>query len=152
RSAAVIALQDKRRGEDTMRRFVGILAVALVLGTTGQAMAQTDADLAAQVLTLVNQNRQASRQGPLTRAHQLDQVAMQQVEHNDPSPVGDRLTRAGYAWRAADEIFGGQIPFSGLSSLVAGWMSDTSPDRQKILSSAYTECGIAIHTFQVDVG
>jgi uncharacterized protein YkwD len=152
RSATVIALQDKRRGEDTMRRFVGILAVALVLGTTGQAMAQTDADLAAQVLALVNQNRQASGQAPLTRVSQLDQVAMQQVEHYDPSPVGDRLTRAGYAWRAADEIYEGQIPFSGLSGLVAGWMSDTSPDRQKLLSSAYTECGIAIHTFQVDVG
>jgi uncharacterized protein YkwD len=135
-----------------MRRFVGILAVALVLGTTGQAMAQTDADLAAQVLTLVNQNRQASGQAPLTRVSQLDQVAMQQVEHNDPSPVGDRLTRAGYAWRAADEIIGGQIPFSGPTFLVTDWMSETSPNRQKILSSAYTECGIAIHTFQVDVG
>jgi uncharacterized protein YkwD len=105
------------------------------------------------VLTLVNQSRQASGQAPWTRASQLDQAAMghalDMAQHgfvgtqgSDGSAFADRLTRAGYAWRAASELVG-QSFTSSPATLVASMMRDPS-QKQYLLSSVYTECGIAI--------
>jgi uncharacterized protein YkwD len=121
---------------------------------------QDPVGVAQRVLELVNAARaQARRCGaddfkpapplamatPLTAAaslHALDMAARGELTHDgsDGSQVGERMTRAGYAWRIAGEnVASGQ---RDAEAAVAAWLS--SPGHCATLMDArYTETGIA---------
>ena len=118
------------------------------------------AAVAGRVLELVNAARAQAREcgrdsfgaaAPLTASttlaaaaamHAQDMVEHRKLDHtgSDGSVSGDRITRAGYVWRAAGEnIAAGQ---RDAETVVAGWLS--SPGHCATLMAPYfTETGIA---------
>jgi uncharacterized protein YkwD len=60
---------------------------------------------------------------------------------SDGSSLGDRLTQAGYAWRAGAELVGVTATLSA-EALFAS-LTGNLGGRQLLLSSSFTECGIA---------
>jgi uncharacterized protein YkwD len=108
---------------------------------------------AAQMFTLFNQYRQANGQPALTRVNELDQAALAHAtdmaknnflgtQGSDGSSIGDRLTRAGYAWQSAGEIVGASST-SSPEALVASLTGDVTR-RQLLLSPSFRDCGIAL--------
>jgi uncharacterized protein YkwD len=124
------------------------------------AALQDPAAVERRVLELVNaargEARQCGRDGyaaapPLTLAttltaaaslHSLDMAGRGSLSHegSDGSASGDRVTRTGYAWRAAGEnIAAGQ---ADAESVVAGWLG--SPGHcATLMELRFTETGIA---------
>jgi uncharacterized protein YkwD len=118
------------------------------------------AAVAARVLELINAARgEARRCGrervepapPLTMAtaltaaasvHSLDMAGRARLGHDgsDGSESGERMTRAGYAWRAAGEnVAAGQ---ADAESVVAAWL-DSPGHCATLMSPLYSQTGVA---------
>jgi uncharacterized protein YkwD len=108
---------------------------------------------AAQMFTLFNQFRQANGLPALTRVNELDQAALAHAtdmaknnflgtQGSDGSAIGDRFTRAGYAWQSAGEIVGASST-SSPEALVASLTGDVTR-RQLLLSPSFRDGGIAL--------
>ncbi|HEY7672241.1 MAG TPA: CAP domain-containing protein [Gammaproteobacteria bacterium] len=115
--------------------------------------------IAARVLELVNEARREARTcgrdryepaGPLTLApaltsaaliHSADMAARGSLDHRgaDGTNAGERITRAGYLWRASGEnIAAGQVD---ANAAVAAWLA--SPGHcATLMGSHFTETGI----------
>ncbi|MFI7211733.1 CAP domain-containing protein [Micromonospora maritima] len=105
-----------------------------------------------QVVTLVNQERAKagckalSVDSKLTLAaqrHSQDQADHKKMSHDgsDGSDVGDRLDRAGYAWRAYGEnvAWNQQSP----AAVMDAWMNSPG-HRANILNCSFTEIGVGV--------
>lgn len=125
--------------------------------------ASTSSATARRILQLTNEARAVSRtcddttfpaRGRLTlnsrlnsaaQSHARDMASANYFSHigRDGSTVGDRVTRAGYAWRAVGEnIAAGQ---RSAEEVVRGWLE--SPGHCKnIMSGAYTQLGVGFST------
>jgi uncharacterized protein YkwD len=76
------------------------------------------------------------------RTHSADQAQMKRMQHqgSDGSNVGNRLTRAGYNWRAVAENVAWNYP--DVDAVFAGWLS--SPGHcLNIMNANYTLMGMA---------
>ena len=74
-------------------------------------------------------------------AHSTDQAAMNRMSHtgSDGSDAGDRLTRAGFVWRAwGENVAAG---FATVQSVFAGWMA--SPGHKAQILGDYAYIGLA---------
>ena len=105
--------------------------------------------LSAIVIDLVNVERAARGLVPMVwdqrlelaaQRHSDDQAAMSQTSHtgSDGSNLGVRLSRVGFAWRAASEnVASGQ---TSAASVVSAWMN--SPGHRANILSANTRVGV----------
>src|SRR5262249_18310563 len=130
-------------------RQVAACAAVLAAVSLSPAGAQ---DMAAQVLTLVNQQRAANGLAPLTRNSALDSAASQHssdmaasktLSHtgSDGSSPGQRINAAGYYWYTYGEnVAAGQ---SSAQAVMDAWMS-SSGHRANILSPDFKDIGIAV--------
>jgi len=142
-------------------RLMSPLAVAFLLfalgcqggngpGTGGGSQAASVTD---RVLELVNAERTSRGLAALTRNTRLDAAAQAHADDmadnkffdhtgSDGSDPGSRATAAGYAWTAIAESIGlGDV---NAEDIVNGWMNSPG-HRANILSTIYTETGIAIN-------
>jgi uncharacterized protein YkwD len=107
---------------------------------------------AARVLTLVNDERDKAGCSPLTlntelteaaQAHSEDMAAHKNMSHtgSDGSAPGDRITDAGYEWRAYGEniAYGYDTP----ESVMASWM-DSPGHKRNILDCSFKEIGVGL--------
>ncbi|MDK0520611.1 CAP domain-containing protein [Streptomyces sp. ML-6] len=124
-------------------------------GTPSTSTPTADApatEAAARVLALVNDEREKAGCSPLTldaeltkaaRAHSEDMAAHRNMSHtgSDGSTPGDRITDAGYEWRAYGEnvAHGYDTP----ESVMAGWM-DSPGHRSNILDCSFEEIGVGL--------
>ncbi|MFB6503196.1 MULTISPECIES: CAP domain-containing protein [unclassified Streptomyces] len=112
----------------------------------------TTSPAAARVLALVNGERDKAGCSPLTlnseltkaaRTHSEDMAAHRNMSHtgSDGSTPGDRITDAGYEWRAYGEnvAHGHETP----ESVMAGWM-DSPGHRRNILDCSFKEIGVGL--------
>ncbi|MGW2182036.1 CAP domain-containing protein [Streptomyces sp. NPDC001732] len=106
----------------------------------------------ARVLALVNSERGKAGCSPLkqnaeltkaAQAHSEDMAAHRNMSHtgSDGSAPGDRITDAGYEWRAYGEnvAYGYDTP----ESVMAGWMSSPGHKRN-ILDCSFKEIGVGL--------
>lgn len=134
----------------------------VVVGTTAPPPPSTTAPpapseaeaLAAEVVRLANLERVAAGRSALTVhpavtaaavAHSQDQASRQRMGHtgSDGSSAGDRLTRAGYAWRTwGENVAVGQRT---AADVVGAWMG-SSGHRANILNASFTTIGIGVVT------
>ena len=125
-----------------------------------QPAVEDSATIAARVLELVNAAREKSRQcglrrldaaPPLTLSRTLTEVAsrhaqdMAQQRLARPSRLGrqqpaERVSRAGYRWRAAGENIA--VGPSNADAVVAGWL-DSPGHCTNIMGPQFTEMGVA---------
>lgn len=110
------------------------------------------ASLRAQVLDLVNTERARNGCGALRESGQLrtaaqrhsdDMAARGYFDHTNPDGAGpgDRITAAGYRWRAYGEnIAKGQ---QDARSVMTAWMN-SSGHRANILNCTFTELGVEV--------
>jgi uncharacterized protein YkwD len=132
----------------------------VLAGRSAQPAIEDSAAVARRVLDLVNAARAAPRRcgrrthdaaPPLTLSPRLGEVALRHahdmarqgaLEHrgSDGSQPAERVTRAGYRWRAAGEnIAAGQ---SDADAVVAAWLA--SPGHcVNIMGAQFTEMGVA---------
>jgi uncharacterized protein YkwD len=116
--------------------------------------------VAARVLELVNAAREVSRQcgdrwfetaPPLTLSpiladvallHAQDMAQQRSMQHrgSDGSQPQERITRAGYRWRAAGENVAAGQPDA--DAVVAGWL-DSPGHCSNIMAPQFTEMGVA---------
>jgi uncharacterized protein YkwD len=133
----------------TSCRRVAACAAALAALSLARAHAQ---DMAAQVLTLVNQQRAANGLPALNRDSALDSAAYQHSNDmatsntfshtgSDGSTPGQRINAAGYYWYTCGEnIAAGQ---SSAQAVMDAWMN-SSGHRANILSPDFKDIGIAV--------
>lgn len=127
---------------------------AVVVGTTVPPPQDDAAVLAAEVVRLTNAERVAAGRAALAvhpavaasaDAHSRDQAAMLRMTHtgSDGSNAGDRLTRAGFTWRAwGENVAVGQ---RSAAEVVRAWMGSAG-HRANILNGSFTTIGIGVAT------
>ncbi|MBX9398236.1 CAP domain-containing protein [Streptomyces sp. TRM72054] len=105
-----------------------------------------------RVVTLVNSERGKAGCAPvklnaqLTKAaqdHSADMASRRTMSHtgSDGSNPGDRITKAGYAWRTYGENVA--YGYSSPEQVMAGWMSSPGHKRN-ILNCAFKEIGVGL--------
>jgi uncharacterized protein YkwD len=114
--------------------------------------AATLAEMASQVLTLVNAQRSANGLDPLQRASELDRAARSHSEEmaqgdflghagSDGSNPAQRMQAAGYQWYTwAENVAAG---YPSAQAVVDAWMNSPG-HRTNILSPSFKEIGIAL--------
>ena len=102
------------------------------------------------IIGLINTARAAAKLAPVSwhdqvaaaaMAHSIDQAAMNRMSHtgSDGSNAGDRLTRAGFVWRAwGENVAAG---FTSVQSVFDGWMA--SPGHKAQILGDYAYIGLA---------
>jgi len=111
-------------------------------------------DLASAVIAITNGERAAAGLGPVTAhsalmtaalAHSEDQASMRRMTHtgSDGSNAGQRIERAGYAWRTwAENVAMG---YDTAASVMSGWMGSPG-HRVNILNRSMVHIGVAVVT------
>ncbi|POX52526.1 RNA polymerase [Streptomyces sp. Ru71] len=119
----------------------------------GAAAQPASSDLAAQVIALVNKERQAAGCAPVTdddrlrdaaQAHSDDMAARDYFDHVSPDGTdpGARITAAGYRWSTYGEnIAKGQ---QTAQSVMTSWMNSPG-HRANILNCSFKNLGVGIH-------
>ncbi|MEE1752769.1 CAP domain-containing protein [Streptomyces sp. SP18CS02] len=110
------------------------------------------ADVAAQVVSLANKERAKVGCSPLAvnaklttaaQNHSEDMAAHNNMSHtgSDGSDPGQRITRAGYTWRAYGEnvAYGYSTP----EQVMTGWMNSPG-HKANILNCSFTEIGVGL--------
>ncbi len=148
--------------------LLGLLALCLLAGCDGQGSkgssgsggshapaagaTATEAQLAADVLVLVNQERAnvgapaLTWNGPLAavaQAHSADMAARNFFAHNNPdgqTPF-DRMAAAGITYTAAAENIA--AGYADANAVMNGWMNSPG-HKTNILNATYTEIGIGV--------
>ncbi|MBK9975267.1 MAG: CAP domain-containing protein [Planctomycetes bacterium] len=148
--------------------LLGLLALCLLAGCDGQGSkgssgsggshapaagaTATEAQLAADVLVLVNQERAnvgapaLTWNGPLAavaQAHSADMAARNFFAHNNPdgqTPF-DRMAAAGITYTAAAENIA--AGYAEANAVMNGWMNSPG-HKTNILNATYTEIGIGV--------
>lgn len=129
-----------------MLRYV-LIVVLSVLGPLGPALASDSSDFAALL------NRERAAQGlqgvqpdpalaAIAGGHASDMAAGNFMSHqgSDGSDLGDRLRRAGYCYRAANENVA--MGYRDGAHVLSGWMSSAG-HRRNALSRDVTHFGFA---------
>ena len=86
--------------------------------------------------------RMDSRLNQAAQLHSQDQAARKTMSHvgSDGSRAGDRITRAGYAWRSwGENVAAG---YGTAESVMAAWMN--SPGHRANILSGNTEIGLGL--------
>ncbi|HML24006.1 MAG TPA: CAP domain-containing protein [Aggregatilinea sp.] len=132
-----------------------ILVVALSavqLAPAHRAAAQSDDQHVLDVLAKVNQVRAEAGLGALTLNDALNAAAQRQINDmtsndflghtgSDGSNPGQRISDAGYSWRAAGENALYRFDYS-VDGAVGQWV-DSPSHRAAMLNAAYVDAGIA---------
>ncbi|MGA5582106.1 CAP domain-containing protein [Streptomyces thermodiastaticus] len=148
RAAAHMWADDARTRDGSGGAAPAADTSAAPAATTTPAPPEDDA--IAQVVDLVNAERAKAGCSPVTlearltraaQAHSEDMAAHQNMSHtgSDGSSPGDRITRAGYDWRAYGEnvAYGYATP----EQVMDGWMNSPG-HRANILDCDYQEIGV----------
>lgn len=112
----------------------------------------TEAQLAADVLVLVNQERAAVGAAPLVwngplaavaQAHSADMAARGFFAHNNPDGLTpfDRMAAAGITYTTAGENIA--AGYADANAVMNGWMNSPG-HKANILNTSYTEIGIGV--------
>ncbi|MFF8999777.1 CAP domain-containing protein [Streptomyces achromogenes] len=127
-------------------------AAPSVPATTAPAPAATASGVTAQILRLVNAERNKVGCQPLTldpaltkaaQDHSADMAAHQNMSHtgSDGSDPGLRITRAGYTWSSYGENVA--YGYTTAEQVMAGWMASPG-HRANILNCGFQEIGVGL--------
>jgi uncharacterized protein YkwD len=127
-------------------------ATAPAATRTTQAPSGGSSSVAAEVLRLVNVERQKAGCGDLDRESRLEAAAQKhselQAEKNSMShqlpgeaSMGDRVTAEGYRWRSVAENVAAGYPTA--AAVMTGWMNSPG-HKANILNCGYEEIGVGL--------
>lgn len=157
-----MSLALPRRALGAVLAFLLTLSALVALSSTASAQptANTAAAAAAKVFSMLNQERVANHLPKLSQnsklvssalTHNKAMSAAQTLSHQLPGEpyFGDRITAAGYKWRAAAENIGytTQTTTAGAASLQTAMYNEKPPNdghRRNILSTAVVDVGVSV--------
>jgi uncharacterized protein YkwD len=136
-----------------MRRTAPLLALSLLLLTSGPAVSQGDDDLRAELLRRINEERREAGAPPLRLSEPLTRVAQGQAEEigrrnssrleaGSPEAINQRMERAGYDAHAWTESVAATP--AGVDAVIRNWQRGDSQTFRRLLDPQYRDLGIGL--------